>query len=180
MCNQSVTQPTVSATSCQQGSIELNPLAGDVAGQDFQAILIGDCDLSWPSSSPPTPTPTPIEWPTPTPTGTVPPWAYPPHPNADASPNPARSGETVVLTLAEGQVLYWPWLVSWDQVAGLPVNLRNGDAQQASFIAPTTNAETTLTFRLRVLTHFGFPYCGEDVSHTLIDITILPPVPTGS
>jgi hypothetical protein len=54
--NQSVTQPLFSGGTCQPpGSITFNPLSADATNQDFEAILIGDCDLSWSGAVPPTP-----------------------------------------------------------------------------------------------------------------------------
>ena len=45
--NQSMTAPAFSAGTCEPGAILFNPLAGDVAGQDFQALLIGDVTGNW-------------------------------------------------------------------------------------------------------------------------------------
>jgi hypothetical protein len=53
--NQSVTQPLISAGTCQPGSITFDPISANAANQDFDAILIGDCNLSWPSEGSPTP-----------------------------------------------------------------------------------------------------------------------------
>jgi hypothetical protein len=51
-----VTQPLFSGGTCQPpGSITFNPLSADATNQDFEAILIGDCDLSWSGAVPPTP-----------------------------------------------------------------------------------------------------------------------------
>jgi hypothetical protein len=47
--HQSVTPPLVTAEGCQPGSIEFAPLSAGATGQDFQAVLIGDCNLSWPN-----------------------------------------------------------------------------------------------------------------------------------
>jgi len=41
---------------CRPGAIEFRPLAGQLANQDFAAVLIGDCTGNW---EPATPTPTP-------------------------------------------------------------------------------------------------------------------------
>ena len=53
--NQSVTQPLISAGTCQPGSITFDPISAEAANQDFEAILIGDCNLSWPGEGSPTP-----------------------------------------------------------------------------------------------------------------------------
>ncbi|HEX7406918.1 MAG TPA: choice-of-anchor Q domain-containing protein [Candidatus Binatia bacterium] len=53
--NQSVTQPLILAGTCQPGSIAFDPISATAANQDFEAILIGDCNLSWPSEGSPTP-----------------------------------------------------------------------------------------------------------------------------
>jgi hypothetical protein len=45
--NQSVTQPQISAGTCRPGSITFAPRSAAAANQDFEAILIGDCSLSW-------------------------------------------------------------------------------------------------------------------------------------
>jgi hypothetical protein len=55
--NQSVTQPLISGGTCQPGSITFDPISAAAANQDFEALLIGDCNLSWPSEEPPTPAP---------------------------------------------------------------------------------------------------------------------------
>lgn len=55
LLHQSVTLPVVSPDSCQPGSVRYDPLAADATDQDFQALLIGDCDLSWPNRVPQTP-----------------------------------------------------------------------------------------------------------------------------
>jgi len=48
--NQSVTQPEFSAGACQLGSISFAPLSSDAVNQDFEAAVIGDCNLSWPNT----------------------------------------------------------------------------------------------------------------------------------
>ena len=53
--NQSVTQPLISGWTCQPGSITFNPLSAEATNQDFEAILIGDCDLSGARAATPTP-----------------------------------------------------------------------------------------------------------------------------
>jgi len=45
--NQSVAQPGYTAGACTAGAIAFQPLAGDAAEQDFQAILIGDVSGNW-------------------------------------------------------------------------------------------------------------------------------------
>jgi hypothetical protein len=47
--NQTLIQPAASASPCRPGTIELSPLAEDVAGQDFSAVLFGDCSGNWQS-----------------------------------------------------------------------------------------------------------------------------------
>ena len=56
--NQHVIPPqnTAAVNPCQPGAIEFRPLAGQLANQDFAAVLIGDCTGNW---QPATPTPTP-------------------------------------------------------------------------------------------------------------------------
>jgi hypothetical protein len=53
--NQSVTQPLISAGTCQPGSITFDPISAAATNQDFEAILIGDCSLSWSSEGLPAP-----------------------------------------------------------------------------------------------------------------------------
>jgi hypothetical protein len=45
--NQSVTLPEMDNGQCQQGGIALDPLTDAVDGQDFLAVLLGDCSGSW-------------------------------------------------------------------------------------------------------------------------------------
>jgi hypothetical protein len=47
--HQSITQPVFSGGTCQLGSISFDPLSTDAIGQDFEAVVIGDCNLSWPN-----------------------------------------------------------------------------------------------------------------------------------
>jgi hypothetical protein len=55
--NQYVIAPqNMAGKPCQPGAIEFRPLAGQLADQDFAAVLIGDCTGNW---APATPTPTP-------------------------------------------------------------------------------------------------------------------------
>jgi hypothetical protein len=45
--NQSLIQPVISTGTCQSGAIEFDPLSGQAAGQDFVAVLFGDCTGNW-------------------------------------------------------------------------------------------------------------------------------------
>ncbi|MBI3782174.1 MAG: hypothetical protein HY270_02115 [Deltaproteobacteria bacterium] len=45
--NSSVTPLQTSSGGCQMGAITYQPLSQDVTGQDFLAILVGDCNGSW-------------------------------------------------------------------------------------------------------------------------------------
>jgi hypothetical protein len=45
--NQSSIQPALSTGSCEPGAITFTPLDGNAAGQDFQAVLIGDVTGNW-------------------------------------------------------------------------------------------------------------------------------------
>ena len=45
--NQTVIPPQLAPTTCQRGAIELSPLTGQATGQDFSAVLIGDCTGNW-------------------------------------------------------------------------------------------------------------------------------------
>lgn len=45
--NQRLAMPASDTTSCQPGTIALEPLAGTAAGQDFRAIAFGDCTGNW-------------------------------------------------------------------------------------------------------------------------------------
>lgn len=47
--NQTIIQPALSLPLCRPGTIELSPLAGDVAKQDFLGVLFGDCSGNWQS-----------------------------------------------------------------------------------------------------------------------------------
>jgi hypothetical protein len=44
---QLVASPAPSAATCEPGAIGFDPLGGDVAGQDFRALLIGDVTGNW-------------------------------------------------------------------------------------------------------------------------------------
>ena len=50
LAGQQLLQPTLDAGICQPGAILYNPLAADVAQQDFTALLIGDCTGNWSTS----------------------------------------------------------------------------------------------------------------------------------
>lgn len=45
--NQSLVQPQVASMVCQPGRISFTPVEPPVAGQDFVAILLGDCTGNW-------------------------------------------------------------------------------------------------------------------------------------
>lgn len=45
--SQSLVTPEISSGGCRPGSIVLDPLVGQVAGQDFRAVLFGDCTGNW-------------------------------------------------------------------------------------------------------------------------------------
>ena len=47
MPHQTVTDPIVTAGSCQAGAITFTPLDADAQRQDFRAVLFGDCTGSW-------------------------------------------------------------------------------------------------------------------------------------
>jgi hypothetical protein len=49
--NQSVTPPLFGAGQCRPGAVGYAPLIGDALGQDFRAVLLGDCTGNW---APPT------------------------------------------------------------------------------------------------------------------------------
>jgi hypothetical protein len=54
--NQMVTPYLTTSTGCQRGRISYQPLVAPASGQDFVAILYGDCTGNWQPA--PTPTPT--------------------------------------------------------------------------------------------------------------------------
>ena len=73
MANQEVVPPQPGTSACQPGAIRWSPLSAAAAGQDFSAVMFGDCNGSWrPSNLPPTPS-TPSATPTRTATDTPPP-----------------------------------------------------------------------------------------------------------
>jgi hypothetical protein len=45
--NQLLVQPQMSPGTCRPGSIVFDPLSGQVGGQDFHAVLFGDCTGNW-------------------------------------------------------------------------------------------------------------------------------------
>ena len=45
--NQTVIPPQLAPAICQPGALEFSPLAGQATGQDFSAVLIGDCTGNW-------------------------------------------------------------------------------------------------------------------------------------
>lgn len=45
--NQTLVQPGYAAGACVAGAIAFQPLSGDTAEQDFQAVLIGDVSGNW-------------------------------------------------------------------------------------------------------------------------------------
>ena len=47
VAGQSITFPAPSAMPCRSGAIAFNPLSGQVLGQNFLAVLYGDCSGSW-------------------------------------------------------------------------------------------------------------------------------------
>jgi hypothetical protein len=47
MPHQTVFDPLVTAASCQPGAVTFAPLGSDAQGQDFRAVLFGDCTGSW-------------------------------------------------------------------------------------------------------------------------------------
>jgi hypothetical protein len=50
--NQEIFAPVIGGGDCQQGSIHLEGLSGVAHGQDFKAILFGDCTGNWTMSAP--------------------------------------------------------------------------------------------------------------------------------
>ena len=49
--NQTVVPPVLGQPSCAPGAIDYAPLVGDAVGQDFRALLIGDCTGNWAPSA---------------------------------------------------------------------------------------------------------------------------------
>jgi len=45
--HQRLSEPSSNHGSCQRGGIQIDPLVGSAAGQDFSAILFGDCNGNW-------------------------------------------------------------------------------------------------------------------------------------
>jgi hypothetical protein len=50
--NQTLVQPMISGGVCQQGAINYSPLVPPAPGQDFIAILFGDCTGNWHEPTP--------------------------------------------------------------------------------------------------------------------------------
>jgi hypothetical protein len=135
-------------------------------------------------------TPTVTQTPTPrlTPTLTPTPTSNRPYliAVAEASPNPATSGETVTL---DGTQSYFTnnsgsidditgW--QWEQIGGSPaVEITDATASIATLVAPLVGEETALEFQLRVEAD---GMCGSPpapcVGITSISVTILPAQPT--
>ncbi|HSQ00042.1 MAG TPA: dockerin type I repeat-containing protein [Candidatus Dormibacteraeota bacterium] len=49
--SQSITQPALNAGVCRPGAITYAPLEGPTSGQDFVAVLLGDCTGNWHDST---------------------------------------------------------------------------------------------------------------------------------
>ena len=49
--NQQIQPPVIGDGDCQQGAIQFGALSGIADGQDFKAILFGDCTGNWTMSS---------------------------------------------------------------------------------------------------------------------------------
>jgi sugar lactone lactonase YvrE len=49
--NQEITEPVIGSGVCRHGSISLDPLVGTATGQDFRAVLFGDCTGNWSSTA---------------------------------------------------------------------------------------------------------------------------------
>jgi hypothetical protein len=49
--NEQIIQPRMVSGSCQPGAVILNSLTGQVSGQDFSAVLFGDCTGNWQPSA---------------------------------------------------------------------------------------------------------------------------------
>lgn len=47
MPNQTAIEPELSQGTCTVGALSYQPLMGSAAGQDFEAVLLGDADGSW-------------------------------------------------------------------------------------------------------------------------------------
>ncbi|MFN8642533.1 MAG: dockerin type I repeat-containing protein [Candidatus Binatia bacterium] len=45
--NQTLLPPSPASASCQAGAIAFAPLAANAGGQDFTAVLLGDCTGNW-------------------------------------------------------------------------------------------------------------------------------------
>jgi hypothetical protein len=86
--NQGVTAPQPGITACRAGSVSLAGLTDQVAGQDFSAVLFGDCSGNWrpPVTSIPTPSASPSATPSSTITSTTTATA-----SSTATPTPSRT-----------------------------------------------------------------------------------------
>ncbi|MGH7785354.1 MAG: hypothetical protein ACRERC_00715 [Candidatus Binatia bacterium] len=88
--NQRLIDPQM-APACAHGAIIYEPLAPPLAGQDFRAVLFGDCTGNWQPLSTPADTPTPTAT-LPEPPATAPPTATaPPAPTASQTPTAAAT-----------------------------------------------------------------------------------------
>jgi hypothetical protein len=47
VAHQELVQPLLQGGQCRPGAISFAPHAGDVRGQDFRAVLLGDCTANW-------------------------------------------------------------------------------------------------------------------------------------
>jgi hypothetical protein len=91
--NQRLVVPQM-APQCQTGAIAYEPLSTPISGQDFLAILLGDCTGNWQPPAAPT-TPVPTATPTlapPTPTSTATPTAAPPDATSTRTGTITRTG----------------------------------------------------------------------------------------
>jgi hypothetical protein len=99
-----------------------------------------------------TPTQTFGPSPTPTATGTLP----PPRPVFTARPNPARSGQQVLLDGTASQV-YGNYGYDWSQSAGeVAIDIAAADQAIASFVVPPLDAPTSVAVQLSIRNPSGF------------------------
>jgi hypothetical protein len=94
VANQRLVAPQM-APMCQPGAIAYEPLSTPVDGQNFLAVLLGDCTGNWQPPAPPTATPT-VAPPTATPVSTAtasatPTWTVPPPPTATSTATGTRT-----------------------------------------------------------------------------------------
>ncbi len=112
MTNQVLSPPQPGAAACAPGAITFDPLVASAAGQDFVAVVIGDCTGNGPPPSTPPPTLTRTASATPTTSRT---------PTRTATPTPASQPQ-VTLGPAIGGL-------------GLPVHVTHaGDGSQRVFV----------------------------------------------